>query len=211
MNIANALPIGSPNSHFPMKSFRTEIRQYRAILSPYECRQSAKRVAQRLRKQIGFRRAKSIAGYWPIAGELDTRPIFTVARDLKKRIYLPVISRFFGKKLCFSPYTPGQSTYINRLGIPEPFCPRRVQRSAIALDLILIPLLAFDTQGGRIGMGGGFYDQTLQYRHRRKRRRPQLVGLGYEWQRCTSSLPLKPWDVRLDAMITEHHRYLAIR
>ena len=66
-----------------------------------------------------------------------------------------------------------------------------------------MPLVGFDHQGYRLGMGGGYYDATLAYmRHRRSWRKPRLVGIAYECQRV-EKLPHDPWDMPLDAVVTE--------
>jgi len=72
-----------------------------------------------------------------------------------------------------------------------------------ALDIALVPLVAFDDYGRRLGMGGGYYDRTFAYlRHREHWRRPKLIGVAFEFQRV-AELPAQPWDVPLDGIITE--------
>ncbi len=93
----------------------------------------------------------------------------------------------------------------NRFGIPEPQArhgahPAR-RLPAWALDLILLPLVGFDDDGQRMGMGGGFYDRTLAFT-RRPGPRPHLIGLAHECQRV-ESLPVAPWDVPLDAIVSD--------
>ena len=71
------------------------------------------------------------------------------------------------------------------------------------LDLILLPLVGFDLKGNRLGMGGGYYDRTLSYlRHRRFWIKPRLVGVAHECQKV-DSLIARPWDIPLDAVVTE--------
>lgn len=89
----------------------------------------------------------------------------------------------------------------NRYGIPEPSDARPLR--ARQLDVLFVPLVGFDDQGYRLGMGGGYYDATLAYRRRgRAGKKPLLIGVGYECQRV-ASLPHDPWDTQLDAMLTE--------
>jgi 5-formyltetrahydrofolate cyclo-ligase len=77
------------------------------------------------------------------------------------------------------------------------------------LDLVLTPLVAFDAQGHRLGMGGGFYDRSFAYLLRHSRwLRPRLIGLAYDFQRQTR-LPHQPWDVPLHAIATDHRLYLS--
>jgi len=95
----------------------------------------------------------------------------------------------------------------NRFGIPEPPLKHRHIRMPWGLELILLPLVAFDSDCNRLGMGGGFYDRTLAYlRHRCCWRRPRLIGVAHECQRV-EGLPVNEWDVALDAVITERRVY----
>jgi len=72
-----------------------------------------------------------------------------------------------------------------------------------ALDLILLPLVAFDKSGHRLGMGGGYYDRTLAFlAHRRLWRKPHLLGTAYQFQQL-ETLPTQPWDIPLDGIATE--------
>ena len=76
-----------------------------------------------------------------------------------------------------------------------------------ALDLVLVPLVAFDARGVRLGMGGGYYDRSFAYLNFRSRwRRPRLIGVGFDFQRAESISP-QPWDVCLDGVITERGFY----
>ncbi len=93
----------------------------------------------------------------------------------------------------------------NRFGIPEPDTrhgAHRARRQATwTLDVILLPLVGFDDDGQRIGMGGGFYDRTLAFTQR-PGPRPRLIGLAHDCQRVTR-LPVAPWDVPLDAIVSD--------
>jgi 5-formyltetrahydrofolate cyclo-ligase len=95
----------------------------------------------------------------------------------------------------------------NRFRIPEPRHNRRQQRKVWALDLVLLPLVGFDRHGGRIGMGGGFYDRSLAYRGVRKKwHNPTLLGLAHECQQV-DRLALASWDVPLKATVTDRAWY----
>ena len=94
----------------------------------------------------------------------------------------------------------------NRFGIPEPLqgkvCPPRV------LSLVLLPLVAFDTGGNRLGMGKGYYDHTFAFLRCSQRRRPVLLGLAHECQRV-DALDTASWDVPLQAIVTDVAWYKA--
>src|SRR5687767_13746260 len=87
----------------------------------------------------------------------------------------------------------------NRFGIPEPTGRRCAPQQ---LDLVLLPLVAFDRRGARLGMGGGFYDRTFAFLRVAGRRKPRLVGLAHHFQEV-AQLPREPWDVPLAAIVTE--------
>ena len=93
----------------------------------------------------------------------------------------------------------------NALGIAEPEHTRRFDpRKVWSLDLMLLPLVAFDAAGNRLGMGGGFYDHTLAYLHQRRRwRKPTLLGAAFALQQV-DHLEAGVWDVPLDGVATEH-------
>ncbi len=146
-----------------------------------------------------WRWARRVAIYRPADGEIDTTPLAREARRCNKQLYLPVVD---GHKLRFRRWQPQQTMAPNRFGIPEPpraapECPTRW------LDLVIMPLVAFDGAGNRLGMGGGFYDHTFAFRHRHPRwRHPRLVGAAFGLQQA-EALPTRPWDVPLDAVITD--------
>lgn len=91
---------------------------------------------------------------------------------------------------------------VNRFGIPEP--DRNAKRlPSRLLSVVLLPLVGFDSDGNRLGMGGGFYDRTFGYAIHSSARRPRLIGVAYECQRSADGLPRRPWDVPLDGVVTE--------
>lgn len=172
-------------------------------------------MAQLLRRQIFFLRARRIAAYWPADGELDPRPLLKDALEDGKAVYLPVLSRRIGErsriKLSFVRWIAGETMRPNRFGIPEPTRRGRHIRPARHLDLILVPLVGFDSACNRIGMGGGYYDRTLAYlKARRFWRRPRLIGLAHECQRIEEIEP-RTWDIPLDAVVTERRVYFRSR
>ena len=92
----------------------------------------------------------------------------------------------------------------NEFGIPEPLLRSRRVTAITRLDLVLTPLVGFDEQGNRLGMGGGFYDRSFAYLRQRQRwRKPHLLGVAFELQNCEQGLPHQQWDVPLDGVVTE--------
>lgn len=91
----------------------------------------------------------------------------------------------------------------NQYGISEPDIPISHQLKPIELDIVLMPLVAFDLNGNRLGMGGGFYDRSFSFLMRRKsNKKPRLIGVAYDFQEI-ETLDSDSWDVPLDAVVTE--------
>lgn len=154
-------------------------------------------IVRRLTALPAYRRARTLALYWPADGEADVRALAVHARARGKRVYLPAVGH--AGKMHFAPWPRGARLRRNRYGIPEPVGGRRA--SAALLDLVLMPLVAFDRQGNRLGMGGGYYDRALAAR----RRRPMRIGVAFALQEA-AAIPAQPWDVPVEAVITEHGR-----
>lgn len=185
------------------KQLRRQIRAQRRALSPLQRRLYANQLARTLCRQPIFWRARRIAVYLPNDGEMDLGPVIRRSLAMGKHCYLPVIGRIGHNRLWFAEYTPGQKLKPNIFGIPEPANGKWRGRSALGLDLILMPLVGFDAQGNRLGMGGGYYDRTLAYqKYRRFWRRPRLLGVAYEFQRV-EALASEEWDVPMHGVITE--------
>ncbi len=184
-----------------LAQLRRQCRRRRRELSPGQQRAHQQAFATLSARQVFFRKARHIATYIAADGELDPSGLLTSA--LAKQWYLPVLRPKPHIKLWFARYRPGQDIRNNRFGIPEPPLKHRYIRPPWALDLVLMPLVGFDAECKRLGMGGGFYDRTLAYlRHRTHWRKPLLVGVSHECQRL-DALPVRAWDIPLDYVITE--------
>lgn len=140
----------------------------------------------------------AIAAYHACSGEPDIAPALSVLHDGGHQVHLPVLH---DAALQFRRWSPGARMAANRYGIPEPLQGRTC--AATELDWVLLPLVAFSHSGGRLGMGGGYYDRTFSFcRNRPAEQRPRLIGIAYQLQQV-DSLPLERWDVPLDAVVTE--------
>jgi 5-formyltetrahydrofolate cyclo-ligase len=147
-----------------------------------------------------------IALFHPFEGELGTAPVAAHALRLRCRLYLPVITDLQRRKLIFVEWRPGHRLVRTRTGIHEPR-ERHRRSSPQCLDLVLVPLVAFDARCNRIGTGGGFYDRHFAFRLRRSVwRRPLLVGWAHDFQRIPE-ITTAPWDVPLDLVVTDRGVY----
>lgn len=159
--------------------------------------------AFRLSKQIislpEYQDARRIGVYLASDGEIDCRFIIRDAWRTGKQCYLPVLQTGNPKahRMDFVHYPPGSLLGHNRYRILEPI--RGAKIATQALDLVLVPLVGFDRQGHRIGMGGGYYDRAFEFT--RETHLPLLVGVAHNLQEVLSITP-EPWDVPLSAVVS---------
>ncbi len=181
------------------------MRQRRRALSHSERIHASLALAEQVAASRLFQTSERIAFYLPNDGEIDLQPLIEYAWQVNKQCFLPVIGPRNSRRLWFLPYRADMPLQVNRFGIPEPVHHRgERQFKPHALDLILLPLVAFDPSGHRLGMGGGFYDRTLAFlAHRRLWHKPHLLGTAYQFQQL-DTLPTQPWDIPLDGIATEH-------
>jgi 5-formyltetrahydrofolate cyclo-ligase len=132
-----------------------------------------------------------VSGFWPLGEEIDIRPLLHALHDRGHRIALPVTPRR-GEALTFRGWQPGDAMTPERFGTMRPI------GGVLQPDMLLIPLLAFDVAGGRLGYGGGFYDRTLPSLPGRFR-----LGCAFAAQQV-DAVPVGPYDMRLDAVATEN-------
>jgi len=179
---------------------RTQLRVQRRALPSTERARAARLVARHIDRKLGLRAGDRVALYCAVRDELDSAPLFALARRRGWRVYVPRIDRArHGRKMRF--VEAGGRERVNRLGIREPQASRTL--GARWLDVVLVPLVGFDAQGMRLGMGAGFYDRAFAYRRwRHAWRGPRLIGVAYAFQQVPQILPAQH-DVRLDAVVTE--------
>lgn len=179
---------------------RSQLRAKRRALSDVERESLGSTIAAQVSKLALFNRARHIALYLPQDGEVPTGALVHAARSRGKHLYLPVLAP--GALLRFARWERQTPLSLNRYGIPEPVPGRSQGFPRRRLDLVLMPLVGFDEDGNRLGMGGGFYDRSFAYRCRGGFARPHLLGLAFDCQ-CCAALPSESWDVPLDAIVTE--------
>ncbi|MCF5721081.1 5-formyltetrahydrofolate cyclo-ligase [Pseudomonas syringae] len=188
---------------------RRMLRKARRELTPSQQRKAAQGLYRQLAQHPLFRRAKHISLYLPTDGEIDPRLLLRAAQRRGKATYLPVLSAWPRTKMVFQRVRPGEKLRPNRFRILEPRVNICQQRKVWALDLVLLPLVGFDDAGGRLGMGGGFYDRSLAYLARRQNwRKPTLLGLAHECQKV-ERLVQASWDVPLAGTVTDKQWYIA--
>ena len=178
-------------------SFKNALRQRyktrRQQLSSAEQEAASAKVCEQIRSLECYQSAKRIAIYHAIAGEIDLSGL------REKTCYFPVMNT--NQTLSFLPVTQDTVFYKNRFGIAEPEVKHELAIRPDRLDIVFLPLVAFDDHGTRLGMGGGYYDRTLA-----QHRPALLIGVGHEFQH-EPFIERQPWDVPMAAVMTECNMY----
>lgn len=186
---------------------RQTIRKRRQNISSGESTRAGIALTKQIINHPVYKTSQNIACFISFDGEIDTQPLIQRIWQDKKNAFLPKLKPNKPNRLWFMPYQPQDKLVRNHLGIPEVNLSVNHAIRISKLDLILMPLVAFDTTGNRLGMGGGFYDATLAYFHEEKSlKQPSLCGLAFEQQK-TDKIPTDPWDIKLDGIFTEKKYY----
>ncbi|HET8819190.1 MAG TPA: 5-formyltetrahydrofolate cyclo-ligase [Xanthomonadaceae bacterium] len=184
-------------------SLRRQIRDRRRALSPADRIAAAGQLAVRLAALPFMPGAGRVAGYWAMDGEIALHA-WQVRLPGSVEYCLPVLHE--DGRLRFAPWRPGAPLASNRFGIPEPDVDPQALLPGDAMDLVVVPLVAFDAYGQRLGMGAGWYDRTFAFR-RGSATAPWLVGAAFGLQQV-AGLDAAPWDVPMDALCTERDTFL---
>jgi 5-formyltetrahydrofolate cyclo-ligase len=161
-------------------------------------------IATRLWRLPLLSRARRIAAYYAIGGEVDCQFAINFAWERGRDVFLPVLHR---QELMFAPYSPNSEFLRNKYGIPEPIYPKAHFIHPREMDVVLAPLVAFDANGNRVGIGGGYYDRSFRFmRDRKQWTRPHLIGLAHEFQKVPQ-IKACSWDVPLQKVVTENNIY----
>lgn len=188
---------------------RRALRAKRKAVSRHEAQAAARRLLTLARRHGLLAKGRRLGFYLPTEEEIDVLPLINAALWLGRECYLPVLPRRRPGRLWFSRVSERPRWVVNRYGILEHDTPHK--RRAHELDVLFVPLVAFDAHGRRLGMGGGYYDFSLAFlRHRRAWRRPKTIGVAYDFQRV-ARLDAEPWDVPLDAVLTDRAFYRATK
>jgi 5-formyltetrahydrofolate cyclo-ligase len=156
-------------------------------------------IGEKVIRSAFFQRSRLVGCYLPLPAEVDTWRIISRAWRMKKRIFAPVTAR--NRMLVFRELTPETALVSDYFGLTMPISGEEI--AARKLDLVLTPLVAFDKNRQRIGMGGGYYDRTFSFlRGRHQLLKPKLVGLAFACQEVPV-IAANPWDIRLFSVITE--------
>ena len=179
-------------------ALRRALRERRRALPAPERIAAADALAARLLALPFAPQSGHAAGYWAMDGEIALHA-WQLRLPRTVRYCLPVLHE--DGQLRFAPWKPGEPLRANRHGIPEPDVAEASLLRADQLDFAVVPLVAFDVRGHRLGMGGGWYDRSFAFR-RTHAAPPYLAGAAFSLQRV-EAIAAEPWDVPLDAVCTE--------
>ncbi|HSD70928.1 MAG TPA: 5-formyltetrahydrofolate cyclo-ligase [Woeseiaceae bacterium] len=180
-------------------AIRRDARQRRDTMPEADRTRASAIITNRVTRLPIFVRSRLVACYLSIGCEVDTSAIILRAWRMKKRIFVPDTRH--GARMTFREIRPDSEYSNGPFGIQEPT--GGLVMEAGMFDLVIVPVVAFDSANRRIGMGGGFYDRTFSFlRHRRIFLKPKLVGVAFARQRVDQIAP-NPWDIRLFRVITE--------
>lgn len=183
------------------RELRRDFRRARRALDHRRQTANARAVARHLQNSQLLLDGGRVAAYLPNQkdGELDSIPCVQRLWVMGRTVAVPVIGRNAGFMDLYR-FRPDTRLVLNRLGIAEPE-PGTLHVNVRSVAIMLMPLVAFDDSGTRLGMGGGFYDRFLGALP--PALRPRLIGLAHEAQRSAEPLPRDHWDIPLDGVITE--------
>lgn len=180
--------------------FRAQLRAKRYALTQAERLQHATAAAKLFLASTYFQNHQRFACYLARDDEFDTAPLMQQIWQANKQCLLPVLSSKQDNSLEFVLYNEHDTLQLNRYQILEPV--NRLVLPANQLDVVLMPLVGFDAEGNRLGMGGGYYDKTFEFLLKTSATTPILIGVAHDAQ-SVDQLPSDVWDVPLDAVLTE--------
>lgn len=191
------------------EQLRDKHRRERADLSVDIVQSNSRGLCRHVSLLTEFKSAVHVAAYVAIRGEIDVGPLMHIATG--KQYYLPVLQ---DGAMHFAPWGPGKPLLKKGFGLLEPDTDPSLWIKPAQLDLVLAPLVVFDSQCNRIGQGGGYYDRTFAFKKTVTNASastsvtssPVLLGVAHESQR-EARLEPEQWDVPLDAVATEHKVY----
>ncbi len=177
---------------------RASLKQQRKALNESQLRTAAMALLHHCTPFLNG--VKSIAGYQAMSGEIPLDAIFNYCHERNITTLLPIMRE---QSLLFAPFNPDTQFVTKRYGIQEPQIAESEWLTPDALELVFVPLVAFDDTCNRIGMGGGFYDRSFEFR-KVCGAPPQLVGVAHSLQHVENA-HAQSWDVPLDAVATDQY------
>lgn len=188
------------------KHIRQILRHKRRELPVEKKLATAQKLAQHVFSLQEFQHSQHIAYYLAHDGEVDPQLIISHAQKNNKHAYLPVLDLKNHHHLEFYSYRCGDPMVNNCFGIGEPDVKTQQRIASQDLELVFLPLVAFDKNGNRIGRGAGYYDRTFAFIRENPKNKPCLIALAYDFQKIPV-IEAAEWDIPLDIIVTEKQIY----
>ncbi len=204
---------------------RQLIRAKRRALSNEEQIAAGDKLVKQVKAVLKTLQVKKVALYLDFDGEIHTQPLINYCWKKEIEVYLPQLDPLNNGYLLFLRYFPHSKTRLNRFLIKEPILDKSALIAHQDLDIIFMPLVAFDKKGQRLGMGGGFYDRTLSpiapptevvtatqnekqaiTPSPQNKSMPLRIGLAHDCQ-CIDKVPTERWDLSLSVVLTPSRIY----
>jgi len=190
---------GNMNPNDDKRILRSAMLAWRGALSQAERRAAADGLLAIFRRERPVEAPAIVSGFWPMRDEIDVRPLLIELANQGCQLALPVVR---GKKerLLFRAWRPGDSLEAGAFGTLQP----QARRETLEPEVLLVPLLACDEEGWRLGYGGGFYDRTLAAL--RALHRVTAIGVGFDAQ-LVPEVPHGADDQQIDWLLTDQRAY----
>ncbi|WP_440055317.1 5-formyltetrahydrofolate cyclo-ligase [Pseudoalteromonas sp. T1lg65] len=193
-------------SHNERAKIRKLVRELRNSLTSEAQEKASQLLSINFFQHISLPKHARIGLYLHNDGELDTSQLIQALWLESHTVFVPIIHPFNPHNLLFQKYEKNSPMTSNRYAILEPKLNCTEVAPLASLDLLLMPLVAFDLNGNRLGMGGGYYDRTLAQHYQQQRSKPKLIGLAHDCQKV-SCLPVEAWDIPLQSILTPTQFY----
>ncbi len=180
---------------------RKTIREQRQSIAYDTARDASLAVNIAIESLPQYQDALHIACYLSNEGEINLNELIRTLWLAHKRCYLPKCIPFVDGHMVFMPYESSSRLYRNSFGLWEPTIFAGLPRLGHQLDLAIVPLVAWDKHGHRLGMGGGYYDRALKHKLEDSDSKPYILGVAYDEQEV-DEIPTDEWDVKLDGIVT---------
>jgi 5-formyltetrahydrofolate cyclo-ligase len=183
-----------------LKPLRQQIKKKLQNLNAESCLTTSQTVATKIIATKIFVQSQNIACYIPIKNEIDVWPIIKAIWSCGKNCYLPTFEPKTKHYLQFVKFNERDRLTIVKYNIPQPKIYLKKIIAPQDLDLVIVPLLGFNTERFRLGRGAGYYDHTFAFKKQNPKIKPYLLGAGYTWQRI--DFEQHTWDMMLDEIVT---------
>ena len=185
---------------------RNLMKKMRKEHHPLERKKKSETICGKLVESTGFGQAKTILFYYPKSDEVDTLAAIAASLEQKKTVCLPCTDRKTGViTACEISGLDGHNLEKAAFGIPEPKPGENTAVPAQKIDLVIVPGVAFDLHGDRVGHGLGYYDRFLT-----SARKAKKIALAFDFQVVNEKIVCESHDVTVDEIITEK-RHVVVR